>query len=109
MRTRFEGFPAFQRALLEEVEQRLRSPLLMMEARGGEAGTPDAYLASLEAALAETRRRDLARNYRQAAGMILDRMPNGYPLLFGFCAFAYLIGFAVNHFFAPRYEQIRNF
>jgi len=42
-------------------------------------------------------------------GMILDRMPNGYPLLFGFCAFAYLIGFAVNHFFAPRYEQIRNF
>ena len=69
----FEGFPAFQRALLEEVEQRLRSPLLMMEARGGEAGTPDAYLASLETALAETRRRDLARNYRQAAGMILDR------------------------------------
>lgn len=42
-------------------------------------------------------------------GMILDRMPNGYPLLFGFCAFAYLIGFAVNHFFAPRFEQIKNF
>ncbi len=42
-------------------------------------------------------------------GIILDRIPNGYPLIFGFCAFAYLIGFGVNHLLAPRYEQIKNF
>ncbi|MDR0352820.1 MAG: MFS transporter [Opitutaceae bacterium] len=42
-------------------------------------------------------------------GIILDRIPGGYPLIFGFCAFAYLIGFGVNHLLAPRYEQIKNF
>lgn len=42
-------------------------------------------------------------------GIILDRLPNGYPLIFSFCAFAYLIGFAVNHVLAPSYEQIENF
>jgi DNA-binding MurR/RpiR family transcriptional regulator len=68
----YEGFPAFQRALLGEVEDRLRSPLMMMEARGAE-DTPGGYLASVEAALAETRRRDLAENHARAAGLILER------------------------------------
>ena len=68
----YEGFPAFQRALLSEVEDRLRSPLMMMEARGAE-DTPGGYLASVEAALAETRRRDLAENHARAAGLILER------------------------------------
>ncbi|MBP0495934.1 MurR/RpiR family transcriptional regulator [Pararoseomonas indoligenes] len=69
----YEGFPAFQRALLGEVEDRLRSPLMMMEARDEAQNAPGGYLASVEAALAETRRRDLAENHARAATMILDR------------------------------------
>lgn len=42
-------------------------------------------------------------------GFTLDRLPNAYPLIFGFCSFAYLIGFAVNQVLAPSYEQIKNF
>jgi ACS family hexuronate transporter-like MFS transporter len=30
----------------------------------------------------------------------------GYALLFTFCAFAYLVAFAINHLLAPRYEQV---
>ena len=30
----------------------------------------------------------------------------GYAILFGFCAFAYLVAFAVNHLLAPRYEPV---
>jgi len=67
----FGGFAAFQEALLAEVEDRLRSPLMMLEARGG--GTAGAYLHSLEAALGETRRREATQPYAQAAALIMDR------------------------------------
>ena len=70
----FDGFTAFQRTLLDEVEARLRSPLMMLEAQGvGAQGTTDGYLASVEGALAETRRRDLALNHARAAALILAR------------------------------------
>ena len=41
-------------------------------------------------------------------GMLLDRSPQaGYSLLFGFCAVAYFIGFAFNHYLAPSFEPVR--
>lgn len=30
----------------------------------------------------------------------------GYAILFLFCAFAYVVAFAINHLLAPRYEQV---
>jgi ACS family hexuronate transporter-like MFS transporter len=39
-------------------------------------------------------------------GYILDHFANGYPIVFGFCSVAYLIGFAANHFFARKFEPI---
>ena len=38
----------------------------------------------------------------QAAGNITG----GYSILFVICAFAYLGGFALNHLFAPRFEEL---
>ena len=31
----------------------------------------------------------------------------GYAILFGICAFAYLVAFAINHALAPRYETVK--
>ncbi len=45
-------------------------------------------------------------------GRVLDffaaknAISNGYNLLFTFCAFAYLVAFAVNHLLAPSFENI---
>ena len=33
-------------------------------------------------------------------------MNTGYGLLFGICAGAYLVAFALSHVLAPRFEQI---
>jgi MFS family permease len=35
-----------------------------------------------------------------------DNATGGYAILFGICAFAYLITFAVHHLLAPRFEQV---
>lgn len=68
------GYPEFQQALLEEVEARLRSPLMMMETRGPAAGgTTDAYLGSLEGKLAEVRQHPAAAPYSRAAALLADR------------------------------------
>jgi ACS family hexuronate transporter-like MFS transporter len=42
------------------------------------------------------------------SGHILDRFPaaQGYAILFTFCAFAYLVSFAIHHLLAPRLEPI---
>jgi ACS family hexuronate transporter-like MFS transporter len=46
-------------------------------------------------------------------GMMLDHfsaknnVTAGYAILFGICAFAYLIAFALNHWCAPRFERIQ--
>ena len=45
-------------------------------------------------------------------GAMLDKftaagnVTGGYTLLFLICAFAYLIAFALNHLFAPRFEEL---
>lgn len=68
------GYPEFQRALLEEVEARLRSPLMMMEARpAAPGGTVDAYVQSLEAGLLDVRQQEIAAQYSRAAALLSDR------------------------------------
>jgi ACS family hexuronate transporter-like MFS transporter len=39
-------------------------------------------------------------------GLVLDRFPNGYAVIFGACSVAYLAAFAVNHALAPRFEPL---
>ena len=65
------GYPEFQRALLQEVEARLHSPLLMMETRAP-GGTADTYLRSVEASLAEARQRESDLSYGRAAALLAD-------------------------------------
>ena len=36
----------------------------------------------------------------------MDNVTGGYAILFGICAFAYLITFVFHHLLAPRFEQI---
>jgi ACS family hexuronate transporter-like MFS transporter len=41
------------------------------------------------------------------AGELLDKFQaGGYTILFIICAFAYLVGFGLNHLFAPKFEEI---
>lgn len=70
----FDGFTAFQARLLDEVEARLRSPLVMMRSRAlaGPMETPPAYLESALAALDEARTSVPMENYDRAARMILE-------------------------------------
>ncbi|GAV36174.1 DNA-binding transcriptional regulator HexR [Roseomonas sp. TAS13] len=68
------GYPAFQKALLEEVEARLRSPLMMMEARGtAKHDVSEAYLEFLEGRLAEMRQQGMTEPYARAIDMLADR------------------------------------
>jgi ACS family hexuronate transporter-like MFS transporter len=45
-------------------------------------------------------------------GILLDKftaagnVTGGYTILFLICAFAYLVAFALNHLFAPRFEEL---
>ena len=68
------GYPAFQKALLEEVEARLHSPLMMMEARGtAKHDVSEAYLEFLEGRLAEMRQQGMTEPYARAIDMLADR------------------------------------
>lgn len=101
MKLGFDGFPAFQRALLNEVEVRLRSPLLMMEARSaGADGTAAVYLDSVAASLAELRRREFPQAHERAAAMILDRKAR--VLLHGGRFSRYLAGILHTHLLQLR-------
>ncbi|MFM7397712.1 MAG: MFS transporter [Verrucomicrobiota bacterium] len=39
------------------------------------------------------------------AGRILDSNVNGYAVLFAFCAFAYVVAFAIHHLLVPKLEM----
>ena len=42
------------------------------------------------------------------AGMVLDANPTGgYAVLFSFCAFAYVVAFAIHHMLVPRLEMAK--
>ncbi len=69
----FAGFPDFQAKLLEEVEERLRSPLAMMGARKrGEVAdsAASAYLASVSRGLERTQGLAPTQLYDRAADLI---------------------------------------
>jgi DNA-binding MurR/RpiR family transcriptional regulator len=66
----FAGFPDFQAKLLEEVEEKLRSPLTMMSALRHGDDAASAYLASVSRALERTRDLMPAQSYDRAAGLI---------------------------------------
>ena len=40
-------------------------------------------------------------------GLLLDKFQaGGYTIVFIICAFAYLVAFALNHLFAPKFEEL---
>jgi len=71
----YEGFPDFQSKLLAEVEARLHSPLLMMEAKR-QSGSSDsavlAYLDSVTAALQKATAATPVQTYERAARLLME-------------------------------------
>lgn len=71
----YDGFADFQARLLAEVESRLHSPLLMMEAkrpRGQSEGTALDYFHSVADSLERTRTAVPSQNYARAAKILLE-------------------------------------
>ncbi|RVD53487.1 MurR/RpiR family transcriptional regulator, partial [Mesorhizobium sp. M7A.F.Ca.ET.027.03.2.1] len=71
----YEGFPDFQAKLLAEVEARLHSPLLMMEAKR-QSGSNDsavlAYLDSVTTALQKATAATPIQTYERAARLLME-------------------------------------
>ncbi|MER8632236.1 MurR/RpiR family transcriptional regulator [Mesorhizobium opportunistum] len=71
----YDGFPDFQAKLLAEVEARLHSPLLMMEAKR-QSGSSDsavlAYLDSVTAALQKATAATPVQTYERAARLLME-------------------------------------
>lgn len=71
----YEGFPNFQAKLLAEVEARLHSPLLMMEAKR-QSGSSDsavlAYLDSVTTALQKATAATPVQTYERAARLLME-------------------------------------
>lgn len=75
MKLGFEGFADFQAKLLAEVEQRLQSPLLMMEAKRStraEQGAVVSYLGSTLAVLDKALTTTPPQTYDRAAKLIME-------------------------------------
>lgn len=71
----YEGYPDFQAKLLAEVEARLHSPLLMMEAKrpsGSEDNPILAYLASVDEAMGKAASITPLTTYDRTARLIMD-------------------------------------
>lgn len=70
----FEAFSAFQSSLLEEVEARMRSPLMMIETKrtSGERSVAQAYLESAAQRLHEAAQAMVTQPYERAVDLILD-------------------------------------
>ncbi len=73
----FDGYPAFQHTLLAEVEARLHSPLLMMEAKrppaeAGTAGAFAAYFASVIDSLEKSVSATPPQSFERAAKLVMD-------------------------------------
>jgi DNA-binding MurR/RpiR family transcriptional regulator len=79
MKLGYEGFPDFQAKLLAEVEARLHSPLLMMEAKRPSGSNDHAilsYLGSVAAALQKSTAATPPRSYERAARLIMEAKGN---------------------------------
>ncbi len=75
MKLGYDGFPDFQSKLLEEVESRLHSPLLMMETKRATAShdsTILSYLDSVGAAIEKSVTLTPLQSYERAARLLLE-------------------------------------
>ncbi|RWE19819.1 MAG: MurR/RpiR family transcriptional regulator, partial [Mesorhizobium sp.] len=78
MKLGFEGFPAFQQHLLADVEAKLHSPLLMMEAKRPDLGTHSdqgaaiAYMHSVASNLDKALTSTPLATYERAARLVMD-------------------------------------
>lgn len=75
MKLGYAGFPDFQARLLAEVESRLHSPLLMMEARrpsGSEDNAILSYLGSVGAAIEKSSTLTSLQSYDRAARLLME-------------------------------------
>jgi DNA-binding MurR/RpiR family transcriptional regulator len=75
MKLGYDGFPDFQAKLLAEVEARLHSPLLMMEAKrptGSEDSAILAYLGSVGTAIEKSVSATPLQSYDRAARLLMD-------------------------------------
>jgi DNA-binding MurR/RpiR family transcriptional regulator len=75
MKLGFEGFADFQARLLAEVEQRLQSPLLMMETKRSarpEQGVVASYLGSARAVVDKSLTTTPSQSYDRAARLIME-------------------------------------
>lgn len=81
----FDGFAAFQKRLLEEVEAGLRSPLMMMEAkrpaRAGGRSLEETYIRSAASAVESAAAMTLPQTYGRAVQLIMQA--KGRVLLLG--------------------------
>jgi DNA-binding MurR/RpiR family transcriptional regulator len=82
----FEGFAAFQKRLLEEVEAGLRSPLMMLEAKRparatGGRSIEETYIRSAASAVESAAAMTLPQTYARAAQLIMET--KGRVLLVG--------------------------
>ena len=80
----FDGFPAFQARLLEEVDAGLRSPQMMMQARRPAAkgrGIAESYLHSVATAIEASAAKGLPQTYERAIQLIMEA--KGRVLLLG--------------------------
>lgn len=82
----FEGFAAFQKRLLDEVEAGLRSPLMMMEAKRpararGARSVEETYIRSAAAAVESAAAMTLPQTYERAVHLIMEA--KGRVLLLG--------------------------
>jgi DNA-binding MurR/RpiR family transcriptional regulator len=83
----FDGFAAFQKRLLEEVEAGLRSPLMMMEAKrparaaSGGRSVEETYIRSAAAAVESAAAMTLPQTYGKAVQLIMEA--KGRVLLLG--------------------------
>jgi len=98
----FSGFPDFQSKLLAEVEARLHSPLLMMEAKRPEISIAEAsqgpavgYLHSVAAAVDKAVTTTPSASYERAARQIMDT--KGKVMLIGGRFSRYLAGILAGY------------
>ncbi len=71
----FDGYPDFQRRLLAEVEDRLHSPLLMMETkrpRNEASGIADTYLHAVSETIDKTINATPGLTYERAARLVME-------------------------------------
>lgn len=71
----FESFAAFQAQLLEEVEARLRSPLMMVEAKrasGNADSLPKSFLSSVSNVMSDVAEAALPQPYEHAVRLIME-------------------------------------